>query len=115
MPINVSEALDSDTGEIVTIERVTGSYVDGLYQKDSPTTFKTLASVQQATPKETQFLPEGERQKDIRRIISKKSIRGSNDKDGVPADIVIYKGSRFKVINPDKSNPNPITKVMVFL
>ena len=67
MVINVSEALDSDTAQIVTVERTSaGAYVDGIYQKGSTSTFKTLASVQQPTPKQLDILPEGEKSKDVK-------------------------------------------------
>ena len=47
MPINVSEALDTDTAEIITVNRTTGGYVDGVYQENVSATFKTIASMQQ--------------------------------------------------------------------
>jgi hypothetical protein len=101
MPINVSEALDSDTGEIITVIRYSSSgFVDGIYVESSPITFKTLASVQQATAQETIMLPEGERNKDIRKFISKKPLYSSNDKDEIPSDTVIYKGKEYKIISP---------------
>ena len=100
MPINVSEALGTDTAEIVTVERTSaGAYVDGLYQKGTVSTFKTMCSVQQPSPDELQSLPEGERDKDIRKFISKKSIRTTSDRDGLIADIVLYKGVRYKIIS----------------
>ena len=99
MPINVSEALDSDTGEIVIVKRTSGGgYVDGKYIEGTIITFKTLASVQQPTPKQLEFLPEGERNKDIRLFISKKPILSVNDRDGDVADIAVYKGRDYKII-----------------
>ena len=99
MPINVSEALDVDTAEIITVERDTGSgFIDGLYVKGSTKKFKTLASVQPVTPQDLQTLPEGERNKDLRKFISKKPLITSSDKDGVLADTVIFKGQRFKIV-----------------
>lgn len=100
MPINVSEALDVDTSEIVTVERSSGgSYVNGIYQKGATATFKTVCSVQQPSPDELQNLPEGERDKDIRKFISKKSVRTASDRDGLIADTIIYKGVRYKLIS----------------
>ena len=100
MPINVSEALDTDTSEIVTVIRTSnGSYVDGIYVKGTQSTFKTICSVQQASPEELLTLTEGERNKDIRKFISKKIIRTSSDKDSVLADIVRYKGFDYKIIS----------------
>jgi len=100
MPVNVSEALDSDTAEIVTVERTSGGgYVDGIYQKGTTSTFKTVCSVQQPTPDELQNLPEGERDKDVRKFISKKVVRTASDRDGLIADVVLYKGNRYKIIS----------------
>ena len=99
MPINVSEALDSDTSEILTIERTTGGgYVDGLYSGGSVDTFNTFGSVQQPTPKELQKLPEGERDKDVRKFITKKQLRTTSDRDSEVADSVLYRGENYKII-----------------
>ena len=100
MPVNVSEALDTDTAEIVTVERTSGgAYVDGLYQKGTISTFKTICSVQQPSPDELQNLPEGERDKDVRKFISKKPLFTTKDRDGTIADTVLYKGFRYKLIS----------------
>ena len=99
MVINVSEALDSDTAEVVSVERTAvGTFVDGLYVKGPVTVFKTLASSQQPTPKQLQVLPEGERDKNPRLFISKRQLQTVNDKTGAVPDIVIFKGARFKII-----------------
>jgi hypothetical protein len=99
MVINVSEALDSDTSQIITVERTAaGDYVDGLYVKGSTSTFKTLASVQQPTPIQMEVLPEGEKDKDTKLFISKKPILTTNDEAGLIADVVIYKSQRYKVV-----------------
>lgn len=101
MPINVSEALDTDTAEVITVIRDggAGNYDDGVYVKGGTTTFKTLASVQQPTPRQLETLPEGERDKNPRMFISKKPLKTTSDRDGTIADIVIYKGDRFKLID----------------
>jgi len=99
MPINVSEALDSDTGIILTVERTSGSgYVDGLYVKGTTSLFKTIGSPQQPSPQDLQTLAEGERDKDIFKFITKKVIRTASDGTGTDADVVIFKGKRFKII-----------------
>ena len=98
MVINVAEALDTDTAQIVMVERTAaGGYVDGLYVKGTPSTFKTLASVQQPTPIQIEVLPEGEKDKDTKLFISKKPIRTTNDEAGLIADVIIYKSQRYKV------------------
>ena len=99
MVINVSSALCGLTSEKVLVERTTGGYVDGIYQKDAPTTFKMIASVQQPTPDDLQNLPEGERNKDIRKFISNKLVRTASDRDGFNADLITYKGIKYKIIS----------------
>jgi hypothetical protein len=99
MPINVSAAIDSDTAEIVTVERTSsGGYVDGIYVSGTVTTFKTLSSVQQPTTQDLQMLPEGDRDANPRLFISKKLLRMVSDRDNLVADVVLYKGLRFKII-----------------
>ncbi len=99
MPINVSEAIDFDTAERITVERAAiGGYVDGIYVKGVPTTFKALASVQQPTPKQLEMLKEGERDKNPRLFISNKPLRTTSDRDETIADIVIYKSKRYKIV-----------------
>lgn len=99
MPINVSEALDSDTAEVVTVARTTGAYIDRKFVKNPPTIFKTLASVQPATSDEMLLLPEGERAKSILKFICKKPVYSVKDRDGLPADEISYKGSKYKVVD----------------
>lgn len=100
MPINVSEALDADTAEVITVVRTNGGgYVDGLYQEGTETIFKTIASAQQPTPDELEALPEGERDKSIFKFISKKPLFTTKDRDGEAADVVIHKGIRYKLIS----------------
>lgn len=99
MVLNVSEALCTDTAEIITVTRTTGGdYVDGLWVAGIPSTFKTLASVQQPTPKQLEVLPEGERNKDNRVFISKKEIRTSSDTLKLEADKITYKGTEYKIV-----------------
>lgn len=99
MPINVSEALDSDTTIKVSVERYApGSYVDGIYNPGATSTFTTLASPQQPTLKQLNTLPEGERDKDIMLFICKRAIRVGDDSKGYKSDIITFNGDRFKAI-----------------
>lgn len=99
MPINVSEALDSDTGLILTVKRTTaGAYVDGIYVAGSESTFRSLISPQQPSPKQLEILPEGQRDKDIMMFISKRPLRTLSDRDGTPADKVLFKGREYEII-----------------
>jgi len=100
MPIDVSEALDEDTAETVTVERIDGGqYVDGIYQPGVPTTFTTLCSVQQPSAIELERLPQGERDKDLRLFVSAKPLLTTGDRGGQEADVVIYQGNRYTIIH----------------
>lgn len=98
MPINVSEALDSDTCIRVQVERTSlGSYVDGIYVPGTTSIFNTLVSPQQPTPKQLEVLPEGERDKDVMLFISRRALRTVDDDNNLPADIVIFRNERYKI------------------
>ena len=99
MPINVSRAINTYTSELLTVERPgAGRYVDGIYTAGDTTTFRSMCSVQQPSADEIQNLPEGERNKNIRKFISKRPLRTTGDREGIEADVVLYKGSRYKII-----------------
>lgn len=99
MPINVSEAIDSDTAEKIRVERSSpGGYVDGLFVPGSTSTFRALASVQQPTPRDLQTLREGERVKNPKMFISNKKLQTADEDNSTLADVIISKGVRFKVI-----------------
>ncbi len=99
MPIDVSEAIDSDTAEKITVERSSpGTYPDGLYAAGPTSTFKALASVQQPTPRDLQNLPEGERVKNPKMFICTKKLQTASEDDSTLADVLTFKGVRFKVI-----------------
>lgn len=98
MPINVSEAIDSDTSERIRVERSSpGSYVDGLFVPGPISTFKALGSVQQPTPRDLQTLPEGERVKNLKMVICSKKLQTANEDTNTLADVIIAKGIRFKI------------------
>lgn len=99
MPINVSEAIDSDTAEKILVERtLPGAYVDGHYVSGAKSTFKTLASVQQPTPKQLQMLTENERDMDLKLFIPLRLVNTASDRDGTPSDVITYKGIKYTII-----------------
>ena len=105
MPINVSSALCGLTAITTTVERTSaGGYVDGLYVPGSTSTFKVLSSVQQPTANELRVLPEGERDRDIKKFICNKLIRTTNDRDGVIADKIFHRGVWYKIIRAEDWN-----------
>ena len=97
MPINVSEAIDSDTAIMVSLENASGgTYVQGIYVPGGPAITKALASPQQPTPEQLNFLEGGERTKDLKAFyLNKKVITSKGDK---VATVIIQGGKRFKVI-----------------
>lgn len=99
MPINVSEALDSDTAIFTVVERKgQGGYVDGVYVKAEDQILKVLLSPQQPSPEEAMVLPEGERNKDMFKFICNKLLRPTIDKDNIQADRVKHEGNWYKII-----------------
>lgn len=107
MPINVSEAIDAETGEVITVERTTtGQYVDGIWTKGTTSTFKSVCSVQQPDNDEhsqvAQEMSGGERTTDLLKFISIKTLQKTCDRKGTTADVVLYDGQRYKIIAVQK-------------
>lgn len=98
MPINVAEAIDSDTAVVVTLEDKSGAYVDGIFEASAPVTRKALASVQQPTPQQLNFLEGGERTKQLRSFYLNKEVQSSSSENSEDATIIIKKGVRYKVV-----------------
>lgn len=98
MPINVSEALNSDTALTLVVDRTTGTYVDGVWTTNAPSTFKMLASPQQPTPKQLEILPEGERSKNVMLFICNKRVKTVDEKAGTPPDIINFDSKKFRVV-----------------
>lgn len=99
MPINVSDAINSDTAEPIVIKKFpAGAYVDGIWtlSGDAPTTRKALASVQQPTPQQLKILPEGMRSSDKRLFICNKPVKTVSQEDETVADHIIWNGNEYK-------------------
>ncbi len=100
MPINVGEALCPDTAVRVSVERQTGgTRVNGRFVPTPPQIIKMLASPQQPTGSQLKFLEGAEKKMEVRFFICNKPVRTVNDRLGIAADIIIFKGLRFKVID----------------
>ena len=98
MAINVSEALDSDTAVIITLSNTSsGGYVDGIYVQGGTALTKAIASVQQPTPKQMDFLEGGERTKDVKTFYLNKEVITS--KNGNTATKMIHRGKTYKTIH----------------
>lgn len=101
MVINVSAALDSNSSELMVVEReAQGSrYVDGIYEQGGAETFRIRASVQQPSPDDLQILPEGERNKDILKFTCASLVKTTDDKERTMADHILYNNRKYKVIS----------------
>jgi hypothetical protein len=98
MVINVSDALNSDIAEEVTIYRSSGNYIDGIYLKDDPELIETIASVQQPNDDELESLTSGERDSDPLKFITKQHVQTVSDRDGLPADEIFFNNRFYKII-----------------
>lgn len=105
MAINVNEAIDSDTAVIATLfDRSGGGYVDGLYVQASETTRKALISFQQPTPRQLEFLKDGERTKDMKAMYINKEVFTSEPEsstgagDAREATETLHRGKRYKIV-----------------
>jgi len=98
MPINVSEAIDMDTGTIVGLfNRINGGYVDGVFVDGKEKSTKAIASVQKPTPEEMNFLEGGERTKSLKTFYLNKEVYTSDDTRS--ATEISHRGVRYKVIH----------------
>tara|TARA_R110000744_G_scaffold111795_1_gene209985 strand:- start:874 stop:1221 length:348 start_codon:yes stop_codon:yes gene_type:complete len=97
MAIQVSEALDLDTAVLVSLENASGgSYVEGIYVPGATVLDRALASVQQPSPKELEFLEGGERGKDLKSFyLNKEVITSQGDK---VATVITHRSKRYKVV-----------------
>jgi hypothetical protein len=77
-----------------TVTRPSGSYVAGRWVEGAAETFEIAASIQPATPKELQRLPEGDRVKAVIAIWTTTELRVG---EGAQADRVSYGGGTYEV------------------
>jgi hypothetical protein len=80
-----------------TVTRPSGNYVQGRWVEGAAETLEILASVQPATPKELQRLPEGDRTKAVIAIWTTTELRTASSPPGAQADRVTYAGSTYEV------------------
>lgn len=77
-----------------TVTRPSGSYVAGRWVEGAATILEITASIQPATPKELQRLPEGDRTRDVIAIWTTTELRVG---EGAQADRVSYGGATYEV------------------
>lgn len=96
--IDVSEVInDPDFARDFTVERFSGSFAnEGEYTATS-TTLQRYGIIQPATAEDAiNFLPEGERQKNLIRVWCTEEIR-MGDGDGNNSDVVVDGGLKYRV------------------
>jgi len=97
--ISNKEVFDSDLCQRVTLKRYgSGSYVDGIYQPPTFTTKSIIASIQQPSLYEIDFLQSGEKSKDVRKIYTKHELRVSETRDGYQSDVIVYSNREYRII-----------------
>lgn len=79
-----------------TVSRPSGSYVAGRWVEGTAETFEITASIQPATPKELQRLPEGDRVRDVIAIWTTTELRVAAS-PAAQADRVTYAGAVYEV------------------
>lgn len=88
---------DPELGAVnFTVERVTSSIDNKGRAKETAETHVAQGSVQPATGKERELLPEGERTSETIAVYTPFALR-MNDEGNVKADIIISQGKRYRV------------------
>ena len=99
MPLNVRDAIDTDTGERVRLKRKTdGFYEKGIWKEGRPQYIKALASVQQPTKQQIELFTGLERDKDMKTFYVNKYVRGSSEFDDTEADIIMWKNREYRAM-----------------
>lgn len=93
------------------VERTTGNYVDGEWVKNTPVVSNQIGSITPATANDMLKLPEGERQEEAMRLITRFQLNIS--KNSAEADIVIYLGHRYRVFAPSEWRGNGFSDVLI--
>ncbi len=97
--INVSEALDSDTAQFLTVNRYKSTLVNGQFQIQLVKTFKTFGSAQPLS-NPVSVLPEGVNSMEVFEFITKELIRAPDSNTNTPADVVVFKGNFYRIFRP---------------
>lgn len=83
---------------VIRYRRAPGSYVDQRFVPGVETQETFYASVQPASAKDLQMLPEGERFQDVYNLITYTDLQTASQYTGTNADQIGYRGARYKVI-----------------
>lgn len=94
-----SEALINDFAEDVQVEQPnTGAYVNGTWTPDAaPQAVTIRMSVQPATDKDLQILPEGERTRRVLKGYTVTPLDTAEEPEVKRGDVILYDNTRFEV------------------
>lgn len=104
----------SDAAEILSDPLLTESAIierstagawddDGIWQSSGSTTqIDFIGSIQPMSPDELVILPEGIRERESLRVLTVTELFTENEKDKIPADVIIYQNERYQVQKVDR-------------
>lgn len=100
MPLNVRDAIDTDTGERIILNRKTAGFFDnGIWKDGIRKKIKALASVQQPTKQQIELFTGLERDKDMKTFYVNKFVQASSEFDDTEADEIIWKGRVYRAMH----------------
>lgn len=117
MPINVSGAIDLNTGEKITIIRKLDGYYDagGLWVEGRTLTIKAIASVQTPAPGDLDFDTGSEREVDRKVFYIKNHFSWmSNDIDQRESDYLLWHNQTFKIVKVGEWDAYGFTKTFAY-
>ena len=109
--LDISSVIDMFACDFQVERRPDGEYVDGVWQGGDADTTTQSGSVTPATANDLIKLPEGERQRETLRLITRFKLNIS--KNSAETDIVIYLGHRYRVFGPSMWEGNGFYDVLI--
>jgi hypothetical protein len=97
--INVADIVeDPDLASSFTIQRTTGSFQIGGWQKNAPTFIQALGDVRNTGGKELDMLPEADRPKNALSFRTTFPLYVTTEMDYLMSDILIFHGEHYRVL-----------------
>lgn len=90
-------------GKITVLRQEPGHYNAGTWIKGDQKSFECEASVQPASPREMQLLPESRRVSgEAKRFYTDVELKVASTKAGINSDKVVYQGECYEILSVDK-------------
>jgi hypothetical protein len=90
-------ALDIVGHQTATVTRRVGSYVAGVWTDAAPSTILIVGTIQPARGNDLQRLPEGKRNEEAIRIITRTELRTAQAGTTTQSDTVAWRGATWEV------------------